>query len=239
MEFAVICNSVTKDFDIDGGSALRALDNVNLKLRCGTLVMISGPSGCGKTTLLSIVAGVLRATKGYVSIFDRVVLGANDRDEIAFRRRIIGFVFQQYNLLPALTATENVAVPLIVDGCSRAVALVRATAVLARLGMSDCVTALPRQLSGGQQQRIAIARALVHEPRLVLCDEPTAALDAANGRLLMTLLRGSALTSNRCVIVVTHDNRIEEFADEVIAIEDGRIKQIKRVTREHVAHTSL
>jgi putative ABC transport system ATP-binding protein len=239
VEFAVICDGVTKDFDIDGGSPLRALENISLKLRSGELALISGPSGCGKTTLLSILAGVLRATTGYVSIFGRVVLGANDREEIAFRRRTIGFVFQQYNLLPALTATENAAVPLIVDGCSRAGALGRAAALLAGLGMSDCLDALPRQLSGGQQQRVAIARALVHEPQLVLCDEPTAALDAANGRLLMTLLRRSALTSNRCVIVVTHDNRIEEFADDVIAMEDGQVKNIKRVAQDQVVRSSL
>lgn len=238
MKCAVICNAVTKDFDIDGSSSLRALDNISLELRSGELVIITGPSGCGKTTLLSILAGVLRATTGYVSILGREMLDPNDREEIAFRRRTIGFVFQQYNLLPALTAAENAAVPLIVDGCVRALALRRAVALLARLGMSDCLNLLPRQLSGGQQQRVAIARALIHEPQLVLCDEPTAALDATNGRVLMTLLRGAALASDCCVTVVTHDSRIEQFADEVIAMEDGQVKHIKRITTDQVAQTS-
>ena len=227
LDEAVACRNVTKDFEVGDGSRLRALDDITLALAPGELVMLSGPSGCGKTTLLSIISGILKASSGEVSIFGAAVSRMKERDQIAFRQHAIGFVFQQYNLLPALTARENAAVPLIAARRARAVALEAATDVLERLGMGAFVDALPRQLSGGQQQRIAIARALVHQPRLILCDEPTAALDAENGRILMRFLRSVALAPDRCVIVVTHDSRISEFADRMIAMEDGRIKSVR------------
>jgi putative ABC transport system ATP-binding protein len=143
---------------------------------------------------------------------------------VRFRRRNIGFIFQQYNLLPALTAAENAAVALIADGMAPAPARDKAAAILAQLGMAAHVDKLPRQLSGGQQQRVAIARALVHGPRLIVCDEPTAALDAATGHTVMDLLRAAAADARRCVLVVTHDNRIFNFADRIVEMEDGRIR---------------
>jgi putative ABC transport system ATP-binding protein len=224
---AVLCEGIIKDFEVGDGSFLRALDDISFALPAGRLVILSGPSGCGKTTLLSVVGGILKATAGKVSIFGTPLGYGKTSDQIAFRRRVIGFIFQQYNLLPALTAQENAAVPLIAAGCPRISALAAASELLERLGMAAFVNACPRQLSGGQQQRIAIARALVHQPQLVLCDEPTAALDAENGRGLMRLLRTVAVAPNRCVVVVTHDNRIDDFADQVIAMEDGRIKSVR------------
>lgn len=236
---AVICRGVTKDFEVGDGSRLRALDDISLALAPGELVMLSGPSGCGKTTLLSIIGAILNSTSGEVSVFGTALSRMKERDLIAFRRRTIGFVFQQYNLLPALTARENAAVPLIASGCARATALQAASGVLERLGMGAFVSALPRQLSGGQQQRVAIARALVHQPQLILCDEPTAALDAENGRILMRFLRSMALAPDRCVIVVTHDSRISEFADRMIAMEDGRIQSVQRGAAKRNAQAGL
>jgi putative ABC transport system ATP-binding protein len=238
-DMAVACQGVTKDFEAGDGSRLRAVDDLSFAVPPGELVVLSGPSGCGKTTLLSVISGILKATSGTVSIFGAALNRMREREQIAFRRDAIGFIFQQYNLLPALSARENAAVPLIAAGRSRSTALEAATVLLERLGMGAFVDALPRQLSGGQQQRVAIARALVHQPRLILCDEPTAALDAENGRVLMRLLRSVALATDRAVIVVTHDSRIVEFADRMIAMEDGRIKEVSRGAHRRSAQTGF
>jgi putative ABC transport system ATP-binding protein len=193
----------------------------------GEVVGLVGPSGCGKTTLISIIAGILSPTEGDVAIHGLPIGSLTDRQRVAFRRTNIGFVFQQYNLLPALTTAENAAVPLIAAGRPRAEALACARDMLARLGMADHADKLPSQLSGGQQQRVAIARALVHEPRLMVCDEPTAALDAHNGYTAMELLRAVAMGRDRAVIVVTHDNRIFDFADRIVHMEDGRVTGVE------------
>jgi putative ABC transport system ATP-binding protein len=144
-------------------------------------------------------------------------------EQIVFRRRNMGFIFQQYNLIAALTAAENAAVPLIADGVARREAVDRAAALLERLGLRGKTRNLPSQLSGGQKQRVAIARALVHNPRLLLCDEPTAALDAEAGHAVMELIAAAARESERAVVVVTHDNRIFEFADRIVRMNDGLI----------------
>jgi putative ABC transport system ATP-binding protein len=146
--------------------------------------------------------------------------------KVRFRRENVGFVFQAYNLLPALTAAENAAVPLLIAGWQRRRAVEAAADVLAQLGMGDRLAHLPSELSGGQQQRVAIARALVHEPRLLVCDEPTSALDAENGRLTMELIQRIAVQPGRAVIVVTHDSRIYSFADRIASMEDGRIDAV-------------
>jgi putative ABC transport system ATP-binding protein len=150
------------------------------------------------------------------------------RQLVEFRGRNIGFVFQQYNLLPSLTAAENAAVPLIIAGVPRREAVVRAKISLARFGLESRVDALPSQLSGGQQQRVAIARALVHNPRLLVCDEPTAALDAQSGQTVMELLREVALESNRAVLIVTHDNRVFDFGHRIVHMADGQIQRIEQ-----------
>jgi putative ABC transport system ATP-binding protein len=146
----------------------------------------------------------------------------------AFRRDNVGFVFQQFNLLPALTAAENAAVPLVIQGASKRRALAAAKVLLAKMGMADRVNSLPAKLSGGQQQRVAIARALVHHPHLLVCDEPTSALDAKTGHTILELLRSIAVEGDRAVIIVTHDNRIFEFADTMARMDDGRIVSLER-----------
>jgi putative ABC transport system ATP-binding protein len=219
---AVSCRGVVKDFDSGGGS-LRVLHGIDLDLADGQMSLLVGPSGCGKTTLISIIAGILAPTAGEVIVQGENLARLSDAKKAAFRRRAIGFIFQQYNLLPALTAAENAAVPLLAAKVPETRAVKAAAEVLERLGMQDQVAKLPRQLSGGQQQRVAIARALVHKPSLIVCDEPTAALDAESGRTVMEMLKTVAVEPGRAVIVVTHDNRVFHFADRMVAMEDGRI----------------
>jgi putative ABC transport system ATP-binding protein len=159
---------------------------------------------------------------------------------VAFRGKNIGFVFQQYNLLPALTAAENVAVPLIIQGVPRRIAVQKAEAELELVGLQDKIKALPKLLSGGQQQRVAIARALVHNPRLLVCDEPTAALDAHSGRRVMHLLRETTVQPGRAVIVVTHDSRVYEFGDRIVSMSDGLVERVETQTVDvaHLRHES-
>jgi putative ABC transport system ATP-binding protein len=170
-----------------------------------------------------VIAGLLEATSGRVELFDTEVAALSSRDRILFRRKNLGFVFQQYNLLPSLSAAENAAVPLLAAGMPRRAALDKASQLLDRLGLGNRTRALPKILSGGQQQRVALARALVHEPRLVICDEPTAALDAESGHSVMELLSRTAVHPDRAVIVVSHDNRVFHFADRLAYMNDGSI----------------
>jgi putative ABC transport system ATP-binding protein len=150
-----------------------------------------------------------------------------DSKKVNFRAKNIGFVFQQYNLLPALTAAENVAVPLLIAGQPRKQAVQKARELLAKVGLGDRTESFPLQMSGGQQQRVAIARALIHQPKLLVCDEPTAALDAHSGQVVMELLREVALGEDRAVIVVSHDNRVYKFGDRIVHMSDGRIEKVE------------
>lgn len=224
---AVRCLELHKHFGA-GEARIEVLRGVNFAADLGQLTFLVGPSGCGKTTLISVIAGLLDSTAGHVEVFGvrPETMAASER--ILFRRRNLGFVFQQYNLLPALTAAENAAVPLMVAGMPRRLALDRARDLLSRLGLGNRLDALPRTLSGGQQQRVALARALVHEPRLVVCDEPTAALDHETGNDVMELLASSAVHPSRAVIVVTHDTRVFQFADAIAHMDDGRIIHVER-----------
>jgi putative ABC transport system ATP-binding protein len=221
-QIAVQCRGVEKEFGIGAGKVL-ALRGVDLDVGYGALTLLVGPSGCGKTTLLSVIAGLLNSTGGEVTVLGERVERLPGRQQIVFRRKNLGFVFQQYNLLPALTAAENGAVPLLAAGVPRRKAIKEAEHVLATLGMGDRVNALPKQLSGGEQQRVALTRALIHKPRLLICDEPTAALDADTGQAVMKLLAAEAVRPERAVVVVTHDNRIFGFADTIARMDDGRI----------------
>jgi len=162
-------------------------------------------------------------TDGACSFFGQDLEARTPRQRILFRRQNLGFVYQQFNLLPALTAAENAAVPLLAAGVPRSQAVDRAKALLVKLGLEHRLDVLPEKLSGGQQQRVTLARALVHEPRLIVCDEPTAALDHATGEAVMELLAENAVHPERAVIVVTHDNRVFHFADAVAHMDDGRI----------------
>lgn len=219
---AVAARRIEMEFGEPGARA-RVLHGVDLSVALGKLTMLVGPSGCGKTTLLSILSGTLRPTAGEVDVMGATITSMRDSAKVKHRRERIGFIFQQYNLLPALTAAENAATPLVAAGMSLKAASAIARTALETLGMGPHADKLPRQLSGGQQQRVAIARAIVHEPALVVCDEPTAALDAETGRQVMDLLKVASADPRRAVLVVTHDNRIFRYADRIVAMEDGRI----------------
>jgi len=222
LDTAVVCRAVTKNFGA-GESQVRVLRGIDLEVPFGGMTLLVGPSGCGKTTLLSVVAGLLNPTGGSVNVLGEEAGRMSGSEAIQFRRRNIGFVFQQYNLLPALTAAENAAVPLLAAGVAKKKAVAAASDLLSQLGLGERLHALPSQLSGGQQQRVALARALVHEPRLVVCDEPTSALDHETGNTVMELLTNVAVRPDRAVVVVTHDSRVFHFADRIAHMDDGRI----------------
>jgi len=222
MQSGVKISAINKDFPV-GERDIRVLHDINCEIRLGDLTMIVGPSGCGKTTLISILSGILSASSGTIDVMGTTLTKISDTKKVLFRRENIGFIFQQYNLLPALTAAENAAIPLTAAGIAESEALQKARSILENIGMDGQTEKLPRQLSGGQQQRVAIARALIHDPKLIICDEPTAALDAKTGQQVMQILRGVADDKNRAVLVVTHDNRIFHFADRILEMSDGRI----------------
>jgi putative ABC transport system ATP-binding protein len=223
---AVRIRGLTKHFGA-GDQRVQALGGIDLDIDAGEMSLIVGPSGCGKTTLLSVIAGILDAESGEVSIFGKDITRMSDRAKTRFRARNIGFVFQQYNLLPALSAAENAAIPLVIAGWSKAPAVRRAGEVLSTIGMGTKLKSLPSQLSGGQMQRVAIARALVHDPKLLVCDEPTAALDHETGITVMQLLRESAVGPDRAVVVVTHDNRVFQFGDRIAHMDDGVVVEVE------------
>lgn len=232
IETAITLHNIVKEFST-GSQTIRVLHGIDAEVRSGELTYLVGESGSGKTTMISIIAGILYPTSGSVSVFGQDIYGLSDDDLVRFRLQNIGFIFQQYNLIPTLTAAENAAVPLVAAGMARNLAVQKGEAMLDKLNIADQATKLPRQLSGGQQQRVAIARALVHEPRLVVCDEPTAALDAKSGRRVMDLLREVALAADRTVIIVTHDNRIFDLADRILVMEDGRITHDGKTMPDH------
>lgn len=219
---AALIDQVVKEFP-SGTDVIRVLHGISLGIDYGKMTMLVGPSGCGKTTVLSILSGTLSATSGTVTVMDERLDQLKNDDLVRFRRRKIGFIFQQYNLIPTLNVAENAAIPLISDGVAWEDALHQSGRMLDHLGLGPHKAKFPRQLSGGQQQRVAIARALSHNPALVVCDEPTAALDAASGQAVMALLDEAADDPNRAVLVVTHDDRIFSFADRIIRMEDGRV----------------
>jgi putative ABC transport system ATP-binding protein len=222
---AVRCRGVTKTYGA-GDASVMALRGIDLDVRRGELLMVVGPSGCGKTTLISVIAGILDQDSGQCEVFGRDLKDMGQKDRAKFRGISIGFVFQLFNLLPALNAVENVSVPLLINGLARKNAEARAEEVLKTVRLGTRRDALPGKLSGGQQQRVAIARALVHEPKLIVCDEPTSNLDHVTGRSMMELLRDIAKSPDRALIVVTHDPRIFEFADRIAHMDDGKIIEI-------------
>jgi putative ABC transport system ATP-binding protein len=213
---------VEKSFG-SGSTRLHVLKRVRLEARTGEILMLVGPSGCGKTTLLSAIAGTLHIDAGEIDVFGQPLHRMSGGALTAFRAKHIGFIFQQFNLIPTLTIAENVSVPLLIQGIPNRTALQRARDALHAVGLGDRWKDRPNKLSGGQQQRVAIARALVHEPPLVICDEPTAALDARNGEIVLELFRDVARSPERAVILVTHDNRIFSYADRIARMDDGEI----------------
>ncbi|MGE3108611.1 MAG: ABC transporter ATP-binding protein [Phycisphaerales bacterium] len=225
---AINLRGVTKTFG-KGAAAVRALCGVDMNVPEGQLVMLVGPSGCGKTTLISVISGVLDADDGVAELFGVDWGSLSSAQKTRRRSETVGFVFQQFNLIPTLTALDNVATALLVRGIRRSEAHQRAAASLGQVGLGDRVRAFPSQMSGGMQQRVAIARALVGRPRLLVCDEPTANLDAHTGHAVMDLIHAASRAADehgqrRCVVVVTHDNRIFGYADRIEEMEDGTIK---------------
>ncbi len=209
-----------------GREMLTVLRHVDLSIDLGGLTLIIGPSGCGKTTLLSVLGGILSATAGSVSVLGTELSSLGAVAQAAFRRDNIGFVFQSYNLVPTLSVVENVSIPLAIAGQPIRAAALRAMRMLEQLGLEEHADRLPGLLSGGQQQRVAIARALVHGPKLLLCDEPTAALDTGTGLDVMRLLRTMAVHPDRAVVIVTHDQRLHAFADTIATMDEGQVVSV-------------
>jgi len=229
-ELAVKCRQLLKTYDT-GDQKITALQGIDLDVHLGELMMLVGPSGCGKTTLISVIAGILDQDSGQCDVLGVDWLQLSSKNKLLFRAQNIGFVFQAYNLLPTLTAAENVAVPLIINGLKRQLAVRKAAELLEKVGLAKRAESLPSQLSGGQQQRVAIARALVHNPRLIVCDEPTSALDHQTGIHVIELLKSVAVASDRALIIVTHDARIFDYADRIAEMDDGRIDSVTVVTQ--------
>ncbi len=205
-----------------GKTDVEALRGVSFRVREGEIVAIMGPSGCGKTTLLNIIGGLDKPTKGNIRVNDIELSSLGESKLTKFRRENIGFVFQFYNLLPNLTALENVQLPLIAKGLSKKERFERATEFLQAVGLSDRLYHKPGELSGGEQQRVAIARAIAVQPSIVLADEPTGDLDTKTGEEIMELLR-QINDQGQTIIVVTHDDMIAMTTDRIIKLRDGKI----------------
>jgi len=224
-ESAVKATNLTKWFG-EGEIRTVAVREVSLEVRFGEMVYIVGPSGSGKTTLLSLISGILRPNEGTVEVEGKDIW-ALSKDEIAdFRLHTIGFVFQDYHLFPRLTTVENVAIPLILKKVDWDQAMKTALKYLEIVGLSSRANLPPVKLSGGEQQRVAIARAIASGPDLLVLDEPTASLDGDTGRRIVEFVRENILTERRAILIVTHDSRIFEFADRVMRMEDGRLKEV-------------
>ena len=220
---SLIANSVTKIYDKGRPSEVKAVDNVSLTVNPGEVYLLMGPSGSGKTTLITILGGLLSSTDGDVVINGEDITRLKENKLPEFRLNNIGFIFQSFNLLSALTAVENVAVPLMAKSISRKMALERAKEMLKILGLDSRLNNKPANLSGGEKQRVAIGRALITDPDIILADEPTANLDSKNGHEVMLKLCGVACAENKSVIIVSHDARIRDIAHKVLWIEDGKI----------------
>ena len=222
MADAITIREVTKNYD-EGATKTLALDGVDLAVQRGEVTLLMGPSGSGKTTLLSIMGCILRPTSGQVVLGGRDVTALREADLPALRLRHIGFVFQGFNLFPTLTAGENVELALGLKGVKGSDAKEEARRLLTLVGLAEKYDAFPSDISGGQKQRVAIARAVAGSPEILLADEPTAALDSHTGRTIVEMMAQLAHDENRAVVIVTHDNRLIEYADRVVLLEDGRI----------------
>ena len=231
---AVQVQGLVKSFGA-GETTVTVLKGIDLDVYFGELLLLVGESGGGKTTLLSAIAGILDIDAGNLDVLGASLTKMSPGTRTRFRGQTMGFIYQQFNLLPALTAAENVAIPLLIQGTRKKEAISRGRLMLERVGLGDRTEFLPKNLSGGQQQRVAIARALVNEPQLLVCDEPTAALDGPNGQKIMELIRDVGRAPDRCVIVVTHDSRIFRFGDRMAELTDGRIVGIHPIQEEATA----
>lgn len=226
---AIVATGLTKAFG-EGETRMTAVNDVALTTYFGEMLFLVGPSGSGKTTLLSMLSGILRPDSGTVTVHGKL-LWTLGRDDLAdFRLHHIGFVFQDFHLFPRLTSAENVAIPLILQGREWDAALVEAHRDLEIVGLKNRAEILPVKLSGGEQQRVAIARAIVSLPEILILDEPTASLDGDTGRTIIAFVKEKFLDDKRCILIVTHDARINEYADRILHMEDGRIKAVETGT---------
>ena len=223
---ALEVREVTKSYRL-GKSTVQALRGVSLRVRQGERVAIMGPSGSGKSTLLHLLGGLDTPTQGDVLLEGRPVTAMNDTELTLFRRRRLGFIFQFFNLLPTLTAQENVALPLLLDGTSLKAVQAEVDSLLEVVGLSERKRHRPDELSGGEMQRVAIARAFVNNPAVVLADEPTGNLDTKTGKEVLALFDRMARGANKAIVLVTHDPKIASFAERVVRMEDGLIAQIE------------
>lgn len=222
MKPKITCKNLCKSFQ-NGDDITEILKDISVDIFPNALTLLVGPSGCGKTTLISTLTGILSSTSGDILLRGNLLNRMSDLEKVLFRRTHIGFIFQQFNLLPALTGVENASIPLIAAGVPSSIAHKKAEDILHSIGLEGHAHKYPRQLSGGQQQRVAIARALVHDPDIIVCDEPTASLDAHSGKSVMEILKTISQDPKRTVLVVTHDTRIFHFADRILQMEDGKI----------------
>ena len=218
----VSIKNLTKTFG-SGHTAVTAVNDVSLDIEPGDIILVMGPSGSGKTTLISMIGTLMKPTSGQIIVDGQDVSRLNNKAVSGLRLKSIGFMFQAFNLLSALTAEQNVAVPMLAAGMNKKQAASRAKELLEKLHLGQRSDNLPRNLSGGEQQRVAIARALGNNPKLILADEPTANLDSKTGHEVMILLCEIACRENRAVIIVSHDQRLKAAAKRVITIEDGRL----------------
>ncbi|HEY6923470.1 MAG TPA: ABC transporter ATP-binding protein [Steroidobacteraceae bacterium] len=224
---AIKVDAINKWFG-EGVARTHAVKDVSLEANFGEILYVVGPSGSGKTTLLSMISGILRPESGTVAV-EGADIWKMSRDALAeFRLHKIGFVFQDYHLFPRLTTAENVAIPLILQNRSWDEALTEAVRDLEIVGLKNRAELAPVKLSGGEQQRVAIARAIVSRPDILILDEPTASLDGDTGRNILRFVRKEILSDQRCIVIVTHDSRIYEFADRILRMEDGRLAGVER-----------
>lgn len=219
---AIVATGLTKWFG-EGETKVMAVNEVGLIAHFGEMLFIVGPSGSGKTTLLSMISGILRPNLGKVVVRGTEIWTLNNDQLADFRLNSVGFVFQDYHLFPRLTTAENVAIPLILQNRNWDEAIVEAKKFLEIVGLKNKGEMLPVKLSGGEQQRVAIARAVVSSPQILILDEPTASLDGDTGRMVISFVKEKMLTKDRCILIVTHDARINEFADRILHMEDGHL----------------
>lgn len=220
------CTNIKKTFK-NGQNQIEVLHDINLTGHEGEMIMLMGPSGSGKTTLISMIGGILEQDSGECLILSQPINQLSESEKTHFRGKNIGFMFQHFILIPTLNAIENAAIPLLCTGIDRLSAFNKAQILLDQLDIGENAYKNPNQLSGGEQQRIAIARAVIHNPKIILCDEPTSFLDFERGKKSMEILQSIKTQYNCTIIIVTHDPRILPFADRIIHIEDGYIKNIK------------
>lgn len=230
-KIAIMCRAIEKTFHAQDTQTI-ALRGVDLEVREGEFLMLAGPSGCGKTTFISVLAGILTPDKGECIVGGHAYHTMSQRDMLAFRARHLGFIFQSFNLISSLNVAENVFLPLMIQGKTKAQALEAAYDVLEEVDLLDRAQSSVLGLSGGQQQRVAIARALVHKPSLIICDEPTSALDHATGVRILELMKKINRQTKATYVIVTHDARIYEYADRIAHMDDGHIVRIENISGE-------